>query len=51
MEVGQVLEFAASDLTMSSLSYYASRISKKLGRRYMCRTNRERGVSTIWRVA
>jgi len=49
MEIGQTLEFSVSDLSMSSLSYYASRLGKKLGREYKCRHNRERGISTIKR--
>ena len=51
MEIGQVLEFSARDLQMTSLSYYASRLGKMLGRQYMCRQNRERGISTIRRVS
>ena len=51
MEIGQMLEFASSDLAMSSLSYYASRLGKLLGRQYMCRSDRSRGISTIRRVA
>ena len=51
MEIGQMLEFASTDLAMSSLSYYASRLGKLLGRQYMCRSDRSRGISTIRRVA
>lgn len=51
MEIGQALEFSTCDLTMSSLSYYASRLGKRLGRQYMCRSNKESGVSIIRRVA
>lgn len=51
MEIGQVMEFSFADLAMSSLSYYACRLGKQLGRQYICRSDRSRGVSTIRRIA
>jgi len=51
MEVGQTLEFYPNQATSAGLSYYASRLSKKLGREYRSRTIKSRGIYQITREA
>ena len=51
MEVGDNLEFYPHEATSAGLSYYASRLSKKLGREYHCRTVKARGIYQITREA
>jgi len=51
MEIGETLAFHPDDLAKATLAYYASRLSKSLGREYHCRTVRTSGLNTIKREA
>ena len=51
MQPGDRLEFRPHEATIAGLTYYASRLGKKLGREYHFRNINSRGVYQISREA